>query len=940
MYNVSSNFLSAVAGNNRTVKLKATFNSKTELDGEHLFNYTLTEMINSEGITMGAVCSNKIEIKMAMPSTAIALANGWVEPKVGLEINGSVEYVPLGKFYITEIESKDDYKTVTITGYDGMCKLEEDYETTITTWPASISDVVNDIATQYGFNIATTTFPSYTIDYIEGTCREYLGWIAGLMGKNARFNKDGKLEFKWYEVVEVSTQGASVEYGTLIADEGSYSNGVLTLGTGFSVSGNTLVYSGSGSGNLSISRALQYQNGMERTRTDSFTVSSITSGTEDNVLVAGNGVGITFENPFMTQEILNSIKTAIGTVTFNPCEVKWKGNPALEVGDIVTVKDKNNSDLTVYVMEQTIYIGGGISGEIFCYGESETSIAFSTEGPTSKKIKQVYSTLQEAIKEATELINGANGGIFKLTDSDNDGINDGWLLAEHDGPLTATTKCIVGNYQGIGLSTDGGATYTQAITHQGIVGSAIVAGSITAEKIDVIPYSKLSGTPDLDVYITKGGTVGSTPAEGSTGFKVSTAGLLTASNAVIYGTIYSSAGKVGGFTLDDNKMYSLSSNNTYTIVNGTNYAFIAGAESLNNVGTAPFRVTHAGALFASSGTIGGWTIGSSKIYGTADNGKVAVVQLPTSNTNYVFAAGGTSHDSYADCPFRVTKTGELYSTSGVIGGFQIGSARLLCTASNELAYLSINSYTYDTTNHNAIIIGTRSSTDDSYTTQFRVRYDGSVYMNNATITGNSTIASACIPNLSASKITSGTISTDRLDTSVITTSNFSSKTLSTTNLTVASGCRLGVASEYNAVISTRANYTYLLAYGPSTTYEVSFYDIVKYIANNASNRDVKKEIHDFDDRYDAFFDKLKPQLYKYNFEVDNGYTMGYIWQDVDEAVNSSNLTRNDVGAIYESEGVVGGLALSKQDFIALNTWQIQKLKARVAELEAKLDSVI
>ena len=91
----------------------------------------------------------------------------------------------------------------------------------------------------------------------------------------------------------------------------------------------------------------------------------------------------------------------------------------------------------------------------------------------------------------------------------------------------------------------------------------------------------------------------------------------------------------------------------------------------------------------------------------------------------------------------------------------------------------------------------------------RINGDGSARFTNVTITGNSTIASACIPNLSAdkitegtinadripniyaSKITSGTISTDRLSSSVITTRTFSSKSLTTGNLTVSGGSKLG-----------------------------------------------------------------------------------------------------------------------------------------------------
>lgn len=82
-----------------------------------------------------------------------------------------------------------------------------------------------------------------------------------------------------------------------------------------------------------------------------------------------------------------------------------------------------------------------------------------------------------------------------------------------------------------------------------------------------------------------------------------------------------------------------------------------------------FKVDSKGVIEATSGTIGGWTLKSYKLYaGDGVNTKTVCMQAPTANNLYVFAAGGTSHDSYADCPFRVTKAGKLYATDAIING--------------------------------------------------------------------------------------------------------------------------------------------------------------------------------------------------------------------------------------------------------------------------------
>lgn len=88
-------------------------------------------------------------------------------------------------------------------------------------------------------------------------------------------------------------------------------------------------------------------------------------------------------------------------------------------------------------------------------------------------------------------------------------------------------------------------------------------------------------------------------------------------------------------------------------------------------------------LSAITATIGSWSITTNKIYaGDAETG-TAVMQRPTVNTKWVFAAGGKSHTNYGDCPYRVDKEGHLYSTSGAIGGFTIGADYLRTQADSR-----------------------------------------------------------------------------------------------------------------------------------------------------------------------------------------------------------------------------------------------------------------
>lgn len=81
-----------------------------------------------------------------------------------------------------------------------------------------------------------------------------------------------------------------------------------------------------------------------------------------------------------------------------------------------------------------------------------------------------------------------------------------------------------------------------------------------------------------------------------------------------------------------------------------------------------FTIDEDGFFSAEGGTIGGWTITDKKMYAGDSTTGVAVMQKPTDNTTWVFAAGGTSHSSYSDCPFRVKKNGEVYATTVHLSG--------------------------------------------------------------------------------------------------------------------------------------------------------------------------------------------------------------------------------------------------------------------------------
>ncbi len=464
MYPVSEKYANTIMSDNRAFVIRLTFGS-TELTGTTVQNVALDELVNStDTLTMGCTCSNKITINLINPPTDISYDGVSFTAEVGLKISDipvTYEYVPLGKFYGAVPETKNDFKNLNLVAYDGFCKMTGVYEATVpddTTLQAVYDDLKSQLYSKCGIILKDMELPDYPITFprIENiTYTQAIGYVAGCLGGFARFDRNGELEITWYS------------------------------------------YSG-----YEISRGMQYMNGLARTTDKSLVITSISTGTQNNPIIRGegaNGTAINFENPYMTDAMADDIYAVVNGLTYTPCTVKWRGDLAIQAGDIVRAIDKNGTPHNVLVMSQAIKIGGGCNATIECKGKTDTTSAFSNNfETTSKKMERYYSTLQQAILDATNAITGNKGGYVILHDTNNDGHPDEILIMDTDNVVTAT-KVWRWNKEGLGYSSNpnGNAylgSYNLAITADGQINADfITTGTLNANRIAVESYDDKTG---------------------------------------------------------------------------------------------------------------------------------------------------------------------------------------------------------------------------------------------------------------------------------------------------------------------------------------------------------------------------------------------------------------------------------------------------------------
>lgn len=438
-------------GDRREFVVSTSSNGTRMVYERGIINLNVSQQGNGEssGLVMGCCCASSCEVEFYNLDTVFNYNTKVVFVECGIKLeDDSFYYIPAGFFIAEQPESEDDWRTVKITAYDEVSLMSGKWKSSLQ-YPNNAKAVLEEICgsysipLEYGEDIETALSnriitESDALKLTSYSQREVCGFIAGLVGANARMNTIGSMRIDWY------------------AEQPSdYS--------------------------VSIPAEIQWQNGFKKISEDMFVINSITSGVDDAVFTAGTGTGISFVNPIITEMEITAIYEKYGGLGFQPCSCEWRGNPCVECGDIIAVTDRKGAGYTVLISEQDIDLTGGLSSLISCPG-GDADISFDTVNErTRAALNRQKTDWQNAITEATNALKGAEGGFFEILDNDSDGNPDGWMIKENE---DGSKGVILANKAGIGLSTDGGTTYRTAITYDGINADCINAGKIKSELIE------------------------------------------------------------------------------------------------------------------------------------------------------------------------------------------------------------------------------------------------------------------------------------------------------------------------------------------------------------------------------------------------------------------------------------------------------------------------
>ena len=192
---VSDALYEAIHKRNRKFKLRLDFGEFQITNAE---NYK-TELISSpsSGLAVGCVAigSGSFEIK----NNVVDVANKVFRAYIGMEIQGQMEWVKLGKYTVKNIEKKGTKDVVSFE--NDISLLDERFDETLTL-PTTSTAVLERIETICGVKFDFNSFNVYTVidKQLEGySCRDIVGWIAQLMGLFVVVdNQTEQISAKWY----------------------------------------------------------------------------------------------------------------------------------------------------------------------------------------------------------------------------------------------------------------------------------------------------------------------------------------------------------------------------------------------------------------------------------------------------------------------------------------------------------------------------------------------------------------------------------------------------------------------------------------------------------------------------------------------------------------------------------------------------------------------
>ncbi|MBW2672571.1 MAG: hypothetical protein JRD89_04030 [Deltaproteobacteria bacterium] len=522
MYPVSEAYKAAIAQETRNVRIAGTItladDSVIEVTDAVIAQgslYFTEQCVSGEDIEVGNVYASEMGLTLTAPTeiwtdfaylsatqvlaevleSPYSLNGARIAPQFGIDVGeGQYEYVPLGYYYVTEINRKTN--SIGLKALDGMILFDVDLTDVLTS--GTPHAIISSCCTKVGVTLAASqedieSMANGTVELTlpaaskVSTCRDLMMWICQALGAFARMNRLGQLE-----IVPV-TLGTSVK---TVAKAGRFSTDV----SDFAVKITKVT--------MRVGET-DYAQG-----TDGMTMTL-----EENPLLSGKEAS-------EINTILSNLLSQITQAEYTPYNVFFAGDPALQAGDWITLPDTgviSGGDVVSLITHSTWrYRGGHI---IRAAGKG--SLLRGVQPQQAKTVASVIAIARDAqevaqaANQSTQLIKDAIEGYVLIRKAPNE--TNEILIMDNPDPEQAV-KIWRWNMGGLGYSDNCTGLdnplreYTVAMTMDGAINADFLkVGSILTNLITIRGNTNFYWAGDY-LYIVN-------PADGNEQIRLSKEGI-------------------------------------------------------------------------------------------------------------------------------------------------------------------------------------------------------------------------------------------------------------------------------------------------------------------------------------------------------------------------------------------------------------------------------
>lgn len=327
----------------------------------------LTETVNDgTELNIGSVCSSMLELRIISTSGNLKISEASEITLYDLHDDGT--RVKKG-IYVVEKPRNPTANTYRVVAYDRVVRLDKDlteWLSNLSGWPYTLYNLASMVCSECGLTLKNTSIPNgdRLVQKFSGnlTGRSIMKYIGQACCRFGRATTDGQFEFAWY-----TDSGKTLSVSDIRMNGLSYEDYTTRQ----------------------IERVQ-----IRATRND---VGTIYPQTGSNTYVIENNPLLVAESADDLQSVVQTIYNELRSVSYTPCKCALFYPSGADVGDIVTITDRNNVSIKTYVMSSVVK---GQKQTIQCVG------SYSRESVTFKNNEKLEDPLEGRVTEIEKTVEG------------------------------------------------------------------------------------------------------------------------------------------------------------------------------------------------------------------------------------------------------------------------------------------------------------------------------------------------------------------------------------------------------------------------------------------------------------------------------------------------------------------------------------------------------